>query len=221
VGELTGIFGEAWRLYARCWRLLVPVALVVELAAAALGLSAIQLDSRAGGVAAAVVWLAGCFVLQAVTAPAVESIREGRDAPAGEALRAGLGRAGTTAGLSILAAAGVVAGLAVVVLPGLVLLAWWAFAAPVAVLEGAPAIAALRRSRAIAAGHSSNVFAMVLMSVVLALAVAPALAIPLAWLEPGPGTFAAFVVEGATVTPYVAVAWTLAYLRLRGAADAA
>jgi hypothetical protein len=63
-------------------------------------------------------------------------------------------------------------------------------------------------------GHASDVFAMVLISLLLALVGSAALTAVFLGLAPGPRAVAAGIAEGALLVPYLTVAWTIAYLRL-------
>jgi hypothetical protein len=214
VGELSGIFGEAWRLYTRGWPVPVGLALALSLTAAGLAVAAAQVSDTAAGAAAAVAGLTGFLMLQAGLAGGLA------DGPAGgppRPLRIAWRRAGAALGVAVAVAVVVSAGLALLVLPGLLILARWAFAIPAAVLEGARPRVALGRSGALAGGHSSNVFAMVMVSLILAVAGSPLATLAFLWMAPGPRVVAASVLEATLLMPYLATAWTLAYLRLRAA----
>jgi hypothetical protein len=214
VGELSGIFGEAWRVYARGWPAPVGLALAVSLAAAGLVVATARVSDTAAGAVAAVAGLTGFLLVQAGLAGGLAARpAEGSGRP----LPIGWRRAGAALGVAVGVAVIVSAGLVLLVLPGLLLLGRWAFAVPAAVLEGAPPRVALGRSGALAAGHSSNVFAMVMVSLVLAVAGSPLATLVFLWMAPGPRVVAASVLEAALLMPYLATAWTLAYLRLRTA----
>lgn len=214
MGELSGIFGEAWRLYARGWPAPVGLALAVSLAAAAMAVAAAQVSDAAAAAVAAVAGLTGFLMVQAGLAGGLAA--GPADGPR-QPLRIAWRWTGAALGVAVGMAAVVSAGLVLLVLPGLLILARWAFAIPATVLEGASPRVALGRSGALAAGHSSNVFAMVMVSLMLAVAGSPLATLVFLWMASGPRVVAASVLEAAVLMPYLATAWTLAYLRLRAA----
>jgi hypothetical protein len=214
MGELSGIFGEAWRLYARGWPAPVGLALALSLAAAAMAVAAAQVSDTAAGAVAAVAGLAGFLLVQAGLAGGLAA---GPADGSRQPLRIGWRRAGTALAVAVAVAVVVSAGLVLLVLPGLLILGRWAFAVPVVVLEDASPRVALGRSVALAEGHSSNVFAMVMVSLILAVAGSPLATLIFLWMAAGPRVVAASVLEAAVLMPYLATTWTLAYLRLRAA----
>lgn len=214
MGKLTGIFGEAWRLYRRRWAAPVAVGLVVSLGVAGLTAAAFHGGALGGAVMVLVAGIAGCLVVQAALATAVAGARAGADVRIRESLGAGMQHLGSVIGVAFAVAAVVSLGLFAFLLPGLLLLTWWAMAMPAVVLERARGAAALARSRRLVSGHASDVFAMVLISLLLALVGSAALTAVFLGLAPGPRAVAAGIAEGALLVPYLTVAWTIAYLRL-------
>lgn len=65
---------------------------------------------------------------------------------------------------SILAGLGVALGMLLLIVPGLVLLTWWAVAAPVVMLEGKSGPSALGRSRELVRGHGWTVFGLIFVT---------------------------------------------------------
>jgi hypothetical protein len=63
--------------------------------------------------------------------------------------------------VAIITGLGVAAGLLALVIPGLLLLTWWAVAAPVVAVEHTGVLAAFRRSHALVRGNARRVFAVV------------------------------------------------------------
>jgi hypothetical protein len=105
------------------------------------------------------------------------------------------------------------AGLATVafLLPGLVLLTYWSLITPVILLERKGAFSSLPRSSRLVGGNGLRVFAVVLPTVFVwqyslgAVQLAP---LP-------PFLYAAHVMLNGLLMPYLALAWTVAYYRLR------
>jgi hypothetical protein len=214
VGKLTGIFGEAWRLYRRRWTGPVAIGLVVSLAVATLTFAAFRQGALGGAAMVLVAGIAGCLVVQATLATAVAGARAGTDVPTVESMGAGFQHIGSVIALAFAVAAAVSLGLFAFLVPGLLLLTWWAMAMPAVVLEHARGAAALGRSRQLVSGHGSDVFAMVLISLLLALVGSAVLTAVFIGLAPGPRAVAASIAEGTLVVPYLTVVWTIAYLRL-------
>ena len=100
------------------------------------------------------------------------------------------------------------------------LLTWWILIIPVIVLEKRRAGEAFSRSRELVRGHGWSVFGVIVLTILLFIAfriVLGLVLLPFAdWLQ----SFLTEIVAGTIATPFVAVAWTLLYYRLRAAKDA-
>jgi hypothetical protein len=216
------ILREAWELYKAQWRHLLPLALVVYLALSLLALALALLLGWLGAIAAAFISIAGIFWLQGALVEAVADVRDGRaDLTIGETLRRVQPRIWAIAGAGILSALGILLGLVLLILPGLVLLTWWSVILPVVVLERAPVFEAFGRSRALVRGNGWNVFGLIVLTVLILIAVSIVVAIVFVWLPDGLDTYVTDVVRNTLTAPFVALAWTLMYFRLRGARAAA
>jgi hypothetical protein len=217
VGELSGIFGEAWALYRRWWLGPAALALLAFAAVAAIGAAAYRLGPRPGITIAFAVGLAGCLVVQSALAPGIADMHGDENVrPAlARSLRDALPRLGAAMAAAVAVSVAFIAGFALFVLPGFLVLTWLAFAVPATVLDDLPVRPALAHSRRLVGGHASNVFGMVLVSLVIAVAASPLFAVAFLWLAEGPRVAAAVALEGGVVVPYISAAWTLAYLRLR------
>jgi hypothetical protein len=204
---------QAFELYAAHWRHLVSVAFVVYLAIAALTVALTFVI----GVLAAFVTLAGLFWLQGVLVKAVEDVRDGRaDLSIRATLQSALPRINVLSAAGFLAVLGVTAGFALLVVPGLVLLTFWSMIVPAIVLEGAGLFRAFRRSSQLVRGQAWSVFTVILVSVALLVVAGVVVGLALSpldsyWAE----TLVLDLVANAVFAPYVAVAWTLTYFRLR------
>lgn len=92
----------------------------------------------------------------------VEDVQDGRrDSTVKQLFEAVRGRALTLFVLALLASLAIALGLVLLIVPGLVLLTWWAVAAPVVVVEGRGATEALGRSRGLVQGHGWQVFGVI------------------------------------------------------------
>jgi len=233
VGE---VLGEAWQLYRSHWRHFVSIALAVYLLIALATLLPMLLLGLIGLVAAALVQVAGVFWLQGALVVAVEDVRDGRaDLTIGQTL-AGLRKRINTLSLAALtvlvvgAAAGALLalGLLLYVIPGLVVLAVvlflvvrWSLLVPVIMLEGKGVFGAARRSRELVRGSGWAMLGVIVLSVVFMIIVSIVIAIALVWLPDWLQGFVITLVGGSVTAPFAALAWTIAYHRLRSGREPA
>jgi ABC-type multidrug transport system fused ATPase/permease subunit len=212
----TATMGEAWELYKRHWRHLLPVAFVVFVLLSLLTLLLAWLMGAFGQILGALVTLAGTFWIQGALVVAVDDVRDGRaDLTLGETLSRVRPRLNTLALAGLLAALGIGVGLLLLIVPGLVLATWWLFIVPVIMLEGAGVMDSFGRSRELGRGHGWSVFALLLLTLLVQIAgqiVVNLFAVPLRDSIQG---YVASVVATTILAPYVAAAWTLGYYRLR------
>jgi hypothetical protein len=207
------VLGEAWRLYTRYPRRLIPAAVILFalLALAELAVGFLGPDAAMFPVVFLVTTV-GFLLLHAGITVALPDMRSGNP-------RVSVRRIARRVGwrfFRVLGAWLVVtffAGLATVafLVPGLVLLTYWSLITPVILLEGKGAFSSLSRSSILVGGNGLRVFAVVLPTVFVwnyslgAVELAP---LP-------PFLYAAHVMLNGLLMPYLAVAWTVAYYRLR------
>lgn len=210
---IGSVFGEAWRLYTRYPRRLIPAAVVLFaiLALAELAVGFFGPDAAMFPVVFAVTTL-GFLLLHSGVTVALPDMRSG--AP-GLPLRRIARRVGWRffrvlgAWLLVIFFAGL--GTFAWIVPGLVLLTYWSLVTPVVLLEQRGAFSSLPRSSNLVGGNALRVFAVVVPTVFVwnyslgAVELAP---LP-------PFLYAAHVMLNGLVMPYLAVAWTVAYYRLR------
>jgi hypothetical protein len=215
-----GVLGEAWDFYRRHWRHLLPIAFVVYLAVALVSILLVAVLTWLGALIAVVLSLVAAFWVQGALVRAVDDVRDGRaDLTLGETFQA------VRPQLSSIVVAGVIAGIAIaiglvlLIVPGLVLLTWWILIIPVIVLERRRAGESFTRSRELVRGHGWSVFGLIVLTILLFIAFRIVLGLVLLpvgdWLR----SFLTEIVTGTLATPFVAVAWTLLYYRLRGAKE--
>ena len=213
-----GVIGEAWGLFKAHWRHLVPIALVVYVAIAIVGLLLTLLLGWFGALLGAVVSLVGVFWVQGALVTAVEDIRDGRaDLSLGDTFRRVQPQLGAIVVAGLLAGLGIVAGLLLLIVPGLVLMTWWVLVIPVVVLERTAATAAFGRSRELVRGYGWNVFGVIVLTILLLLGFEIVLSIALSPLDDWLRAFVSNVVSGSLTSPFIALVWTLLYFRLRQA----
>jgi hypothetical protein len=96
-----------------------------------------------------------------------------------------------------------------------VLLTWWSVIGPAIVLEGKGAIESFGRSRELVRGYGWSVFGVVILAVLISFAIGIAVSISLVWLPDVAASFLGGLINGTLTAPFVALAWTLVYFRLR------
>jgi hypothetical protein len=213
-----GVISEAWNLFKAHWRHLVPIAFVVYVAIAIVGLLLALLLGWFGALLGAVISLVGVFWVQGALVTAVEDIRDGR---ADLSLADTFGRVrpqlGAIVVAGLLAGLGIVVGLVLLIVPGLVLMTWWVLVIPVVVLERTGAGAAFGRSRELVRGFGWNVFGVIVLTILLLLGFEIVLSIVLSPLDGWLQSFVSNLVSGSLTSPFIALVWTLLYFRLRQA----
>lgn len=216
-----GVLSEAWDLYKRHWRHFLTISFVVYLAVALIALVLVALLTWVGAILAAIVSLIATFWLQGALVTAVQDVRDGRaDLSLGETFDHVRPQLPAIIVGGVLAGLGIALGLLLLIVPGLVLLTWWILIIPVIVLEKRRAGEAFGRSRELVRGHGWNVFGVIVLTILLFIAFRILLGlvlIPFAdWLQ----SFLSEIIVGTLATPFVALAWTLLYYRLRAAKEA-
>lgn len=214
------VLGEAWALYKAHWRHFLPLALLVFVVLSLVSLLLSFVFGWFGAVLATVVGLVGVFWLQGALCEAVADVRDGRaDLSISETLQKVRPRLAPLLGAGLLAGLGVAVGLLLLIVPGLVLLTWWSVIVPVVVLERVAAMESFGRSRELVRGHGWNVFGVIVLTVLILLLVAIVLAIILAillaWLPDEVRGYIQTLVSNSLTAPFLALAWTVMYFRLR------
>ncbi|HEX2110457.1 MAG TPA: hypothetical protein VHF67_02780 [Gaiellaceae bacterium] len=219
------VLGDAWQLYKRHWRHLLPIALAVYVLLTLFVLLLVALFGWFGVIAGVFVRIAGVFWLQGALVIAVEDIRDGR---ADLSMRDTLARVrptmNTLAVAGILAAIGISIGLVLLIVPGLLLATWWLLIVPAIVLERRSTFEAFGRSRDLVRGSGWTVFGLIVLTFVVLLGAGIALGIVLGLaLSPLPDALQQYlgdVISNTLLTPFIALAFTLAYYRLREVREA-
>jgi hypothetical protein len=213
----AGVISEAWALYQRHWRHLVPVAAVIYVGLALLSALLIGLGVL-GALIAAVLTIIGVFWVQGALVRAVQDIRDGRaDLSIGETFRSVQDKIARIAGASILAALGIGIGLLLLIVPGLYLMTIWSLIIPVIVLEDARALESFGRSQRLVSGYGWNVFGVIVLTFLILAAFGIVLGLLLSPLNESVRTFLSNVVSGTLTAPFMSLTWTLLYYRLREA----
>ena len=150
----------------------------------------------------------------------VADVQDGRrDATAGQLLRAAAPVLGQLILVGVVAALGIMAGFILLVIPGLILLTIWSVAAPVVVMENPGVFPALRRSRLLVRGNGWQVFAVIMILVVLVGAAGNIVDALAASAGTGAGIIARVLV-GVLSAPLSALAAAVLYFELRTGSEA-
>ena len=151
----------------------------------------------------------------------VRDVQDGRrDHSMGELFKAVGPVALPLIGLAIVAGIAITIGLILLIVPGLILLTWWAVAAPVMVVEHPGVFSALGRSRDLVRGDGWTVFGIIVLVVLINLAINLVAAIIAAPLSDAAGAVVSWI--GTTLAaPILALASAVLYFALRAAKEQA
>jgi hypothetical protein len=213
--DVGGIIRRTFQIYVDQASVLMPAAAVVF---AISGVFSVLLIAASKGLAfiALVVSLVATTLFTGMVVELVADVQDGkRDANAGQLLRAVAPVLGQLIIVGIVAGVGILIGFILIVIPGLILATMWSVAAPVVVLERPGGLRALRRSRELVHGNGWNVFAVILLLVILVGIVGSG--IELAGDAAGTGVgLVVRVVVGILTAPISALAAAVLYFELRG-----
>lgn len=232
MNPLSGTLSQAWEIYKAHWKHFAAISLVVHVVVALISLILTETGGIMGALLAALVSFIGTLLVQAALVKAVEDVRDGRaDMTLGETYSAVKPVLAPVAGASILAglAVGLALafgfylgsllwvglGLALGAGFGLVLFTIWFFIVPSIVIERVGAMGSFARSRELVKDHGLQVFILIVLTFLVQIAFGIVLSIVLLPLPEAARGFVSQLLSGGLVGPYVAVAWTLAYFRLR------
>jgi hypothetical protein len=220
MNPMSGVLGEAWRMYKAYAMHLLAIAFVVYLGAAVVA-ALLALAGRVGVGLGALAEIIAAFLLQATLVKAVQDVRDGRvDMSIGETVRAATPLIGSVALASILAGIAITIGLALLIVPGLYLITIWAVIVPVIVLESPGVFASFGRSYRLVRGQAWHVFGTLVLVFVILLVVQFVLgfiflALPYVWRSG-----LSSIIAGTLIAPFLALVVTLVYYRLSGDAQA-
>jgi hypothetical protein len=211
------VLSEAWQLYKTHWRHLIPLAFVFYLILGLIVLLLTLLLGWVGVVLGSFVSILGVFWLQGALVEAVVDIRDGRaDLSIGETFGRVRPRLWTIVGAGILASIAITIGLILFIVPGLFLLTIWCLIVPVIVLEGKGVGESFGRSRELVRGNGWNVFGLIVLTFLILLAATLVIDLVFIWLPDWLRGYLQGLIGYSLTVPFVALALTLAYFRLKG-----
>lgn len=226
--EIGGVLSDAWDLYRRFFVRFITIAAIVYVIVG-LVQALVTLATGEGGWATAVLWsiigaivgLIGYYLLQGALVLAVDDVRDGRaDREIGDLFRAVQPRLAALIVAGILAALGIGLGLILLIVPGLYLLTRWILIIPVIVLEGRSAGESFGRSAELVRGNGWAVFGLIVVTFI-GLAIVGAIltgiiSVVIGFLPTFLVNWISNIVVNSLIAPFIALAWTLTYFRLRG-----
>ena len=210
--DTARVFERVFAIYRLQAGVLLPAAVVLYLIPAALGLA----NGVAGQALALAASIIAAVAYQGLVVQAVRDIQDGvRDLSLGGLFRSVSKVLAPLLWTAILVGLGVFVGFLAFLIPGLVLLTWWAVAAPVVVCEVRSPTEAISRSRGLVRGHGWQVFSVLVVTFLLVL-IADLLLASLANAVSGSDiAFAVAQLLAGTITaPVFALASAVLYLEL-------
>lgn len=213
---MGGIIRRTFQIYVDQASVLMPAAAVVFVISGILGVLLIA-ASKGLAFVALVITLVATTLFTGMVVELVADIQDGRrDASAGQLLRAVTPVLGQLILVGIVAGIGILIGFILIVIPGLILATLWSVAAPVVVLERPGGLRALGRSRELVRGNAWNVFAVILLLVILVGVVGSGIEVAADAAGNGVGLVVRVVV-GILTAPISALAAAVLYFELRKA----
>jgi hypothetical protein len=210
------VIREAWAYYKAHWQHLLPFALVVYLVLGLISLLLAILLGWFGALLGAFIGIIGVFWLQGALVEAVADIRDGRaDLTMGQTFGRAQQHIGPLAIAGILAGLAIAVGLIAFIIPGLYLLTIWSLLIPVIVLERRRVMEAFGRSRELVSGHGWSAFGVIVLCFVILIGVSIVVRIATFWLGDDFGEYVRSVISNTIGIPFLALALTIMYFRLR------
>jgi hypothetical protein len=214
--DVGAIVRRTFQIYVDQASVLMPAAAVVFVISGVLSVLLIA-ASPALGIVALIITLIASTLFTGMVVELVADIQDGkRDASPGQLLQAASPVIGNLILVGLVAGVGIVIGFLLIIVPGLILVTIWSVAAPVVVLERPGGLNALGRSRDLVRGNGWNVFAVILLLVILVGLVS----FVIEAIANSAGTGVGLVVRvivGILTAPISSLAAAVLYFELRGA----
>ncbi len=212
--DIGAVIRRVFDIYVQQAAVLMPAAAVVFVFTGIITGLLVAVSSGLAVVAIAI-YLVAATLFTGMVVRLVADVQDGRrDATAGKLLRAAAPVLGQLILVGVVAAVGIMAGFILLVIPGLILLTLWSVAAPVVVIENPGVFPALRRSRLLVRGNGLQVFAVIMILVVLVGAAGNIIDAVAASAGTGVGIVARVIV-GVLSAPLSALAAAVLYFELR------
>jgi len=207
---------QVWSIYVDQAAVLMPAAATVFVATGIVAALLASSGSLLGLLAAEVLVIVAGMLFTGMVVELVADVQDGRrDSSPGALLRAASPVLGQLILVGFVAGIAIVIGLFLLIVPGLILITIWSVFVPVIVLERAPGLSSLGRSRELVRGNGWQVFGVLLVLFVLVGLVS----IAIEGAAASAGTAAGIVVRvivGVLTAPLSALASAVLYFQLRG-----
>ncbi len=219
MNPLSGVIGDAWKVYRGHAGHLLSVAFVIYFVAAVVTALLAWALGTFGSLLGVFILLFASFLLQASLVKAVQDVvQDGRaDLSIGQTMQAVMPNLGAVAVASILASIAIWVGLFFLIVPGLYLITIWAVIMPVLIIEQTGALGSFGRSQELVRGKGWNVFGTLVLVFLILIVAFFVLGLVLSVLPLGWRYGVSDVVAGTIAAPFIAVVVTLMYYRLVGA----
>ena len=213
---VADVFDRVFGVYRDQFTLLVPAALIVFVPVAIV--NGVLRESGGVGLAllAVVIGAIATYWFQGMVVEAVHDIMDGRrDHDVGSLVRSVAPVIGPLLVAGILGGLAIGIGFVLLIVPGLFLLTIWALLAPVIVVERVGAIDSFGRSRALVRGHGWQVFAVLVVLLLVKLVLSTVVAAVAVGITDSVVTYAlADLVTNVLIAPLSAIAAAVMYFQL-------
>ena len=213
--DVGGVIRRVWSIYVEQASVLMPAAAVVFVASGIVAALLAASGSLFGVLVAEIIVIVAGMLFTAMVVELVSDVEDGgRDFSSGQLLRAATPVLGQLIMVALVAGVAIVIGLFLLIVPGLILITVWSVFVPVIVLERAPGLGSLARSRELVRGNGWQVFGVLLVLFVLVGLLTVLIDSAAASAGTGAGIVAR-VVLGVLTAPFSALAAAVLYFDLR------
>ena len=214
--DVGGVIRRVWSIYVEEAAVLMPAAAAVFVVAGIVAALLAASGSLLGLLVAEILVIVAGMLFTGMVVELVADVQDGRrDSSPGQLLRAVTPVLGQLILVGLVASIAIVIGLFAIVVPGLILITIWSVFVPVIVLERAPGLSALGRSRELVRGNGWQVFGVLFVLFVLV----GLLSVVIEGAAASAGTGVGIVVRvvvGVLTAPFGALASAVLYFDLRG-----
>jgi ABC-type multidrug transport system fused ATPase/permease subunit len=215
--DVGGVIRRVWSIYVDQAAVLMPAAAVVFVIEGLIAALLASSGSFFGLLLAEIIAVVASVLFTGMVVELVADVQDGRrDASAGQLLRAVTPVLGQLILVGFVAGIGIVIGFVLIIVPGLILITIWSVFVPVIVLERAPGLSSLGRSRELVRGNGWQVFGVLFVLFVLVGVLTAVLDGAAASTSTGVGIVVR-VVLGVLTAPFGALAAAVLYFDLRAA----
>jgi ABC-type multidrug transport system fused ATPase/permease subunit len=213
--DVGGVIRRVWSIYVDQAPVLMPAAAVVFVIEGIVAALLASSGSVIGVLLAEIVAIVAGILFTGMVVELVADVQDGRrDSSASQLVRAAVPVLGQLILVGLVASIAIVLGFVLIIVPGLILLTIWSVFVPVIVLERAPGLSSLSRSRELVRGNGWQVFGVLFVLYVLVGIVSAALDGAAASAGTGVGIVVRVIV-GVLTAPLGALAAAVLYFDLR------